>query len=253
MYRLINQASFWQVPLNVNNGGWSCSIGYKQTKTSRITILNIWKPGVHQSLWKLTYRKSPIENCSCLFTIIFTTIDMQFMNRPFNHQLPSKQSPGTFNHPEVRSDSSPSTSFTLPQLSINVLVILMAQYLSQLAEDKTLSAEEFHELIQNSKELFWQTYQESATIQPFFLTIDPSNLVHFASLATLPSKGSVKVVSSVTSLGDAINKGLGFLYQISKHNQHRETKLQVPHYLLLLSSPPGKNPEFCVMVTGEGI
>ena len=70
-------------------------------------------------------------------------------------------------------------------------------------------------------------------------------------MATLPSKGSVKLVSSVLSLNDAVSKGLGFLYQISKHNQHRETKLQVPHYLLLVSSPPAQSPEFCILVTGK--
>lgn len=83
------------------------------------------------------------------------------------------------------------------------------------------------------------------------LSTDSTNLVHFTSVATLPSKGSVKLVSSVLSLNDAISKGLGFLYQISKHNQHRETKLQVPHYLLLVSSPPAQSPEFCILVTGK--
>ena len=186
-----------------------------------------------------------------IFTTIFPTLGLQLINRPFHRHQSAHPTGGSFNHPDIRSDTSPSPSFTSPQLSLHVLVILMAQYLSQLSEDTSLSKAEFHDLIQNSKELFWQTYQECSTIQPFFLSVDSSNLIHFASLATLPSRGSVKLVSSVVSLSDAINKGLGFLYQISKHNQHRETKLQVPYYLLLVSIPSGKNPEFCVMVTGE--
>ncbi len=92
-----------------------------------------------------------------------------------------------------------------------------------------------------------QNNQQSIILSP----LDSTNLVHFTSVATLPSKGSVKLVSSVLSLNDAVSKGLGFLYQISKHNQHRETKLQVPHYLLLVSSPPAQSPEFCILVTGK--
>ena len=80
--------------------------------------------------------------------------------------------------------------------------------------------------------------------------LDSTNLVHFTSVATLPSKGAVKLVSSVLSIDDAVRKGLGFLFQISKHNQNREIKLQVPHYLLLVSSPASQTAEFCILVTG---
>lgn len=84
----------------------------------------------------------------------------------------SHQSRGTFNHPgDVRSSGSPSSGFNLPQLSANVVIILIAQYLATLPENATICKDQLHQLIQNSKELFWQTHQEISTIQPFFLTI----------------------------------------------------------------------------------
>ena len=96
--------------------------------------------------------------------------------RPF--QSPphsSHQSRSTFSHPaDIRQSGSPSSGFTLPQLSANVVIILIAQYLSTLPANATICKDEIHQLIQNSKELFWQTHQENSTIQPFFLTIGKS-------------------------------------------------------------------------------
>ena len=105
------------------------------------------------------------------FLIFFTPGRAQ--SRPFQSPPQSShQSRGTFSHPaDVRPSSSPSSGFTLPQLSANVVIILIAQYLSTLPENATICKDEIHQLIQNSKELFWQTHQENSTIQPFFLTI----------------------------------------------------------------------------------
>ena len=103
----------------------------------------------------------------------FSNLLGRAQSRPFQSPPQSShQSRGTFNHPaDVRPSSSPSSGFTLPQLSANVVIILIAQYLSTLPENATICKDEIHQLIQNSKELFWQTHQENSTIQPFFLTI----------------------------------------------------------------------------------
>lgn len=140
---------------------------------------------------------------------------------------------------------------SVPNLTTQMAVLLMVQYLSHFVHDDRISREDVESLLQDARLELTATAQQQSQSH---LLAQSNAVTHvqlpvLASLTAANSKGRVKIVSSPVSLDNAIFRALKFVLEIHRHNQSKFPKVPVPDFIFVLAISQKKSPEFCVLVT----
>ena len=137
----------------------------------------------------------------------------------------------------------------LQKLPIAASVLILIQYLSGLDEYNNIFREEIEVLLQRARMDLMSVRQQTAIAQ--FAASATGQLYTMANLLAIASKGKVKVINSTYSLQNGIFKALRWVHDTFLQSKSgKSSKVSIPNFLLILSTPSQGQVEFCVLVTG---
>lgn len=173
--------------------------------------------------------------------MVNSSIMMSSSTRPHSLHV---QVPSGGSHYQQNNENS-----GLQKLPVAASVLILLQYLAGHDEQSNICREEIEGLLQRARMDMMPTRQQAALSQ--FASVATGQLPLMANLLACASKGKVKVINSTYSLQNGIFKALRWVHDTFLQSKvAKAKKINIPHFLLILSTPSQGQAEFCVLVTG---